>query len=44
MPATLPAAPAPSPPSACAVCVERESVLFIGTQFSILYTFVYLPA
>jgi hypothetical protein len=23
---------------------KRESVLFIGTQFSILYTFVYLPA
>ena len=22
----------------------RESVLFIGTQFSILYTFVYSPA
>jgi hypothetical protein len=26
------------------VCGVRESVLFIGTQFSILYTFVYLPA
>ena len=24
--------------------VERESVLFIGTQFSILYTFMYSPA
>ncbi len=24
--------------------LERESVLFIGTQFSILYTFVYSPA
>ena len=23
---------------------ERESVLFIGTQFSILYTFMYSPA
>jgi len=23
---------------------SRESVLFIGTQFSILYTFVYSPA
>ena len=23
---------------------QRESVLFIGTQFSILYTFVYSPA
>ncbi len=24
--------------------IDRESVLFIGTQFSILYTFVYSPA
>jgi hypothetical protein len=24
--------------------VDRESVLFIGTQFSILYTFMYSPA
>ncbi len=24
--------------------MARESVLFIGTQFSILYTFVYSPA
>ena len=24
--------------------LSRERVLFIGTQFSILYTFVYLPA
>jgi hypothetical protein len=26
------------------VQLQRESVLFIGTQFSILYTFVYSPA
>jgi len=28
----------------CLMIVKRESVLFIGTQFSILYTFMYSPA
>jgi hypothetical protein len=33
-----------SVPSTSRVCVERESVLFIGTQFSILYTSMYSQA
>ena len=28
----------------CENCFERESVLFISTQFSILYTSMYSPA
>ena len=28
----------------CNIDTERENVLFIGTQFSILYTFMYSPA
>jgi len=31
-------------PPVVAPALERESVLFIGTQFSILYTFMYSPA
>jgi hypothetical protein len=31
-------------PTADAILVSRESVLFIGTQFSILYTFMYSTA
>ncbi len=39
-----PPPPYPPPPMPAVDAPTRESVLFIGTQFSILYTFMYSPA